>query len=111
MKKKPTLTTTSLSSAESSILEADIVLETLDNDVVSMEVFFKAWLHNSETDQENIHLLLTPQSLPPPSRAKDHPSTRPSNHSTQEVKAGEAGVQGHLQLHSKSKVNLGCKKS
>ncbi|XP_021047101.1 meiosis 1 arrest protein [Mus pahari] len=61
------------SSDESSILEADVVLETLDNDVVSMEVFFKAWLHNSETDQENIHLFLTPQSLPPSSRVKDHP--------------------------------------
>ncbi|GAB1290961.1 Meiosis 1 arrest protein [Apodemus speciosus] len=61
------------SNDESSILEADIVLETLDNDVVSMEVFFKAWLHNSETDQEDIHLLLTPQSLPPSPRAKDNP--------------------------------------
>ncbi|XP_028618251.1 meiosis 1 arrest protein [Grammomys surdaster] len=61
------------SNDESSILEADIVLETLDNDVVSMEVFFKAWLHNSETDRENIHLFLTPQSLSPSSRAKDNP--------------------------------------
>ncbi|XP_034368432.1 meiosis 1 arrest protein [Arvicanthis niloticus] len=60
------------SNDESSILEADIVLETLDNDVVSMEVFFKAWLHNSETDQENIHLFLTPQSLSP-SRAEANP--------------------------------------
>ncbi|XP_060239484.1 meiosis 1 arrest protein [Meriones unguiculatus] len=61
------------SNDESSILEADIVLQTLGNDVVSMEVFFKAWLHNSETDREHIHLFLTPQSLPPSSRAKDEP--------------------------------------
>ncbi|XP_031236749.1 meiosis 1 arrest protein isoform X1 [Mastomys coucha] len=61
------------SNDESSILEADIVLETLDNDVVSMEVFFKTWLQNTETDQENIHLFLTPESLPSSSRAKDNP--------------------------------------
>ncbi|XP_051010721.1 meiosis 1 arrest protein [Acomys russatus] len=62
-----------LSSDESSILEADIVLQSLENDIVSMEVFFKAWLHNSETDREHIHLFLTPQSCPPSSRAKDNP--------------------------------------
>ncbi|XP_075838149.1 meiosis 1 arrest protein [Microtus pennsylvanicus] len=61
------------SNDESALLEADIVLQTLDNDVVSMEVFFKAWLHNSETDREHIHLLLAPQSLPPSSTAKDNP--------------------------------------
>ncbi|XP_040594612.1 meiosis 1 arrest protein [Mesocricetus auratus] len=61
------------SNDESAILDADIVLQTLDNDVVSMEVFFKAWLHNSETDREHIHLLLTPQSLPPSPRAGDNP--------------------------------------
>nr|XP_015843328.2 meiosis 1 arrest protein isoform X1 [Peromyscus maniculatus bairdii] len=61
------------SSGESAILEADIVLQSLDNDVVSMEIFFKAWLHNSETDREHIHLLLAPQTLPPSSRARDNP--------------------------------------
>ncbi|KAL1768057.1 meiosis 1 arrest protein [Sigmodon hispidus] len=61
------------SSDENAILEADIALQTLDNDVVSMEVFFKAWLHNSETDREYIHLLLSPQSLTSSSRAGDNP--------------------------------------
>ncbi|XP_008822954.1 meiosis 1 arrest protein [Nannospalax galili] len=57
---------------ESSILGTDIDLQTVDNSVISMEIFFKAWLHNSETDQEYIHLLLPPQSFLPSSRAKDN---------------------------------------
>ncbi|CAH7134891.1 M1ap [Phodopus roborovskii] len=59
---------------ESATLETDLVLQILDNDVVTMEVFFKAWLHNSETDREHIHLLLASQSLPPSSRTGDNPT-------------------------------------
>nr|KAF6329028.1 meiosis 1 associated protein [Pipistrellus kuhlii] len=61
------------SNDESSFLGIDIDLQTIDNDVVSMEVFFKAWLHNSGTDQEHIHLLLPSQSFSNISRARDKP--------------------------------------
>ncbi|XP_070285654.1 meiosis 1 arrest protein isoform X1 [Myotis yumanensis] len=61
------------SNDESSFLGTDIDLQTIDNDVVSMEVFFKAWLHNSGTDQEHIHLLLPSQSFSNISRARDKP--------------------------------------
>ncbi|XP_006151262.1 meiosis 1 arrest protein [Tupaia chinensis] len=46
---------------ENSLLGTEIDLQSIDNDVVSMEIFFKAWLHNSGTDQEHIHLLLPSQ--------------------------------------------------
>ncbi|XP_040849575.1 meiosis 1 arrest protein isoform X1 [Ochotona curzoniae] len=58
---------------ESSILGTDIDLQTLDNDVVSMEVFFKAWLHSNGTDQEHVHLLLPSQCFSNISRARDTP--------------------------------------
>ncbi|KAF6321385.1 meiosis 1 associated protein [Rhinolophus ferrumequinum] len=61
------------SSDESSILGTDIDLQTIDNDIVSMESFFKAWLHNSGTDQEHIHLLLPSQSFSNISRGRDNP--------------------------------------
>ncbi|XP_069845169.1 meiosis 1 arrest protein [Dipodomys merriami] len=60
-------------SDENSILGTDIDLQTIDNDVVDMEIFFKAWLHNSETDQEHIHLLLPSQTFGNISRAGDNP--------------------------------------
>jgi hypothetical protein len=59
-------------------LGTDIDLQTIDNDVVSMEIFFKAWLQNSETDQEDIHLILPSQCFGNTSRANDNPSTQPS---------------------------------
>ncbi|KAL0619908.1 Meiosis 1 arrest protein [Plecturocebus cupreus] len=59
---------------ESSIPGTDIDLQTIDNDIVSMEIFFKAWLHNSGTDQEQIHLLLSSQCFSNISRARDNPS-------------------------------------
>lgn len=74
IKELNTFTILSLYSAESSFLGTDIDLQTIDNDVVSMEVFFKAWLHNSGTDQEHIHLLLPSQSFSNISRARDKPS-------------------------------------
>uniref|UniRef100_F7I0R3 Meiosis 1 associated protein n=1 Tax=Callithrix jacchus TaxID=9483 RepID=F7I0R3_CALJA len=58
---------------ESSIPGTDIDLQTVDNDIVSMEIFFKAWLHNSGTDQEQIHLLLSSQCFSNISRARDNP--------------------------------------
>nr|XP_045008523.1 meiosis 1 arrest protein isoform X5 [Jaculus jaculus] len=61
------------SNDESYILGTDIDLQTIDNDTVDMEMFFKGWLHNNETDQEHIHLLLPSKRLPPPSRARDIP--------------------------------------
>ncbi|KAM5227838.1 meiosis 1 arrest protein [Ctenodactylus gundi] len=57
---------------EISVLGTDIDLQTIDNDVVSMEIFFKAWLHNSGTDQEHIHLLLPSQCFSNISRGKDN---------------------------------------
>ncbi|XP_039096072.1 meiosis 1 arrest protein [Hyaena hyaena] len=59
------------SSDESSILGTDIDLQTIDNDVVSMEIFFKTWLHNSGTDQEHIHLILPSRCFSNISRARD----------------------------------------
>ncbi|XP_028372178.1 meiosis 1 arrest protein isoform X2 [Phyllostomus discolor] len=61
------------SSDESSFLGTDIDLQTVDNDVVSMEMLFKAWLHNSGTDREHVHLLLPSQSFNKISRATDNP--------------------------------------
>ncbi|XP_014648199.1 PREDICTED: meiosis 1 arrest protein [Ceratotherium simum simum] len=61
------------SNDESSILGTDIDLQTIDNDIVSMEIFFKAWLHNSGTDQEYIHLLLPSRAFSNISRARDNP--------------------------------------
>ncbi|KAM7079120.1 meiosis 1 arrest protein [Molossus nigricans] len=61
------------SNDESSFLGTDIDLQTIDNDVVSMEIFFKAWLHNSGTDQEHVHLLLSSQSFSNFSRVRNDP--------------------------------------
>ncbi|XP_032736604.1 meiosis 1 arrest protein isoform X1 [Lontra canadensis] len=60
-----------LGSDESSILGTDIDLQTIDNDVVSLEIFFKAWLHSSGTDQEHIHLLLPSRCFSGISKAGD----------------------------------------
>ncbi|XP_073098256.1 meiosis 1 arrest protein isoform X1 [Manis javanica] len=60
------------SNDESSTLGTDFDLQTIDNDIVSMEIFFKAWLHNSGTDQEYIHLLLPSRCLSNISRARDN---------------------------------------
>ncbi|XP_049712405.1 meiosis 1 arrest protein [Elephas maximus indicus] len=62
-----------LSNDESSSLGIDIDLQTIDNDTVSMEIFFKAWLHNSGTDQEHIHLLFPSGCFSNFSRARDNP--------------------------------------
>ncbi|KAB0359834.1 hypothetical protein FD754_003990, partial [Muntiacus muntjak] len=53
------------------ILATDIDLQTIDSDIVSMEIFFKAWLHNSGTDQEHVHLLLPSRSISNISRTRD----------------------------------------
>ncbi|KAB0380126.1 hypothetical protein FD755_007910, partial [Muntiacus reevesi] len=58
-------------SQESPILATDIDLQTIDSDIVSMEIFFKAWLHNSGTDQEHVHLLLPSRSISNISRTRD----------------------------------------
>ncbi|XP_044537108.1 meiosis 1 arrest protein [Gracilinanus agilis] len=47
-----------LGSDECSILGTDIDLQIIENDTVSIEIFFKAWLQDSGTDQEHLHLLL-----------------------------------------------------
>nr|XP_025040099.1 meiosis 1 arrest protein isoform X1 [Pelodiscus sinensis] len=47
-----------LSSDDSVILGMDIDLQTIGNDVVSMETFFKTWLQDRGTDREQLHLLL-----------------------------------------------------
>ncbi|XP_076990795.1 meiosis 1 arrest protein isoform X2 [Tamandua tetradactyla] len=60
------------SNNESFILGTDIDLQAIDNDVVSLEIFLKAWLQNSGTDREHIHLLLPSQSFSSFSRARDN---------------------------------------
>ncbi|XP_072897916.1 meiosis 1 arrest protein [Hemitrygon akajei] len=49
---------------ECSILGTDIDLQAIENDTVSLDSFFKSWLHNHETDKEHLHLLLTNTCLP-----------------------------------------------
>ncbi|XP_069779568.1 meiosis 1 arrest protein isoform X2 [Narcine bancroftii] len=44
-------------SDDCSILGTDIDLQTVGNDAVSLDSFFKSWLHNHETDKEHLHLL------------------------------------------------------
>ncbi|XP_074086101.1 meiosis 1 arrest protein [Macrotis lagotis] len=55
---------------ECSIMGANIDLQIIENDTVSMENFFKAWLQDSGTDQEHLHLLLPAQCFSSLSRAK-----------------------------------------
>ncbi|XP_048457098.1 meiosis 1 arrest protein [Rhincodon typus] len=43
---------------ECSILGTDIDLQTVENDTISLDSFFKSWLHNHGTDKEHLHLLL-----------------------------------------------------
>ncbi|XP_004691424.1 PREDICTED: meiosis 1 arrest protein [Condylura cristata] len=61
------------SNDESCILGTDIDLQTIDSDIVSMEIFFKAWLQNNGTDQEHIHLLLPSQCFDNITRTRDNP--------------------------------------
>ncbi|XP_051889180.1 meiosis 1 arrest protein [Pristis pectinata] len=51
-------------SDECSILGTDIDLQIIGNDTVSLDSFFKSWLHNHETDKEHLHLLLADMRLP-----------------------------------------------
>ncbi|XP_049640983.1 meiosis 1 arrest protein [Suncus etruscus] len=60
------------SNEESSILGTDIDLQTIDNDIISIEVFFKDWLHNNGTDQEHIHILLPSPCFSNISGARDN---------------------------------------
>ncbi|XP_029140990.1 meiosis 1 arrest protein [Protobothrops mucrosquamatus] len=49
----------SSSSGESTTtLNTEVDLHTVENDVVALEDFFKAWLHGHSPDQEHLHLLL-----------------------------------------------------
>ncbi|XP_014345520.2 meiosis 1 arrest protein [Latimeria chalumnae] len=43
---------------ENSILGTDIDLQTIENEVVCLENFFKAWLQDHGTDKEHLHLFL-----------------------------------------------------
>ncbi|XP_029451839.1 meiosis 1 arrest protein isoform X3 [Rhinatrema bivittatum] len=43
---------------EPSLPGTDIELQNIENNVVSIETFFKAWLHDHGTDKEHLHLLL-----------------------------------------------------
>ncbi|XP_072431841.1 meiosis 1 arrest protein [Chiloscyllium punctatum] len=49
---------------ECSILGTDIDLQTVENDAISLDSFFKSWLHNHGTDKEHLHLLLPAVCLP-----------------------------------------------
>ncbi|XP_003773528.1 meiosis 1 arrest protein [Sarcophilus harrisii] len=62
-----------LSPDECSILGTEIDLQIIENDTVSIESFFKAWLQNSGTDQEHLHLLLPSQRFSSFSSARSEP--------------------------------------
>ncbi|XP_068927884.1 meiosis 1 arrest protein [Petaurus breviceps papuanus] len=62
-----------LSTDECSILGTDIELQIIENDIVSIESFFKAWLQDSGTDREHLHLLLPPQCSSSFSSARSEP--------------------------------------
>ncbi|XP_060689173.1 meiosis 1 arrest protein [Hemiscyllium ocellatum] len=49
---------------ECSILGTDIDLQTVENDAISLDSFFKSWLHNHGTDKEHLHLLFPAVRLP-----------------------------------------------
>ncbi|MBN3307171.1 M1AP protein, partial [Amia calva] len=61
--------------AESLILGIDIDLHSVENDAVSLESFFKAWLHDHGADKEHLHLLLPPV---PPGGGRDSPTLKAS---------------------------------
>ncbi|XP_026532310.1 meiosis 1 arrest protein [Notechis scutatus] len=46
------------SGESTTILNTEVDLHTVENDVVALEDFFKAWLHDHAPDQEHLHLLL-----------------------------------------------------
>ncbi|XP_072475986.1 meiosis 1 arrest protein isoform X2 [Notamacropus eugenii] len=62
-----------LSTDECSVLGTDIELQIIENDTVSIESFFKAWLQDSGTDQEHLHLLLPSQCFSSVSSARSEP--------------------------------------
>ncbi|KAK6493399.1 meiosis 1 arrest protein [Huso huso] len=45
---------------ENAILGTDIDLQSVENNAVCLESFFKAWLHDHSSDKEHLHLLLPP---------------------------------------------------
>ncbi|XP_067877714.1 meiosis 1 arrest protein [Heterodontus francisci] len=57
-------------SDECSILGTDIDLQTVENDTISLDSFFKSWLHNHGTDKEHLHLLLPAVHLPSSARRR-----------------------------------------
>ncbi|XP_006881048.1 PREDICTED: meiosis 1 arrest protein [Elephantulus edwardii] len=62
-----------LAGDENCVLGTDIDLQTIDNDTISIEIFFKAWLHYAGTDQEHVHLLLPPRCSSGFLRATENP--------------------------------------
>ncbi|XP_053258302.1 meiosis 1 arrest protein [Podarcis raffonei] len=60
--------------AESTVtLGAVLDLQTVENDVVALETFFKGWFHDHSPDQEHLHLLLPAGALCPPAAAQSCP--------------------------------------
>ncbi|CAI5785038.1 Hypothetical predicted protein [Podarcis lilfordi] len=54
-------------------LGAVLDLQTVENDVVALETFFKGWFHDHSPDQEHLHLLLLAGALCPPTAAQSCP--------------------------------------
>nr|XP_028600557.1 meiosis 1 arrest protein [Podarcis muralis]XP_028600558.1 meiosis 1 arrest protein [Podarcis muralis]XP_028600559.1 meiosis 1 arrest protein [Podarcis muralis]XP_028600560.1 meiosis 1 arrest protein [Podarcis muralis]XP_028600561.1 meiosis 1 arrest protein [Podarcis muralis]XP_028600562.1 meiosis 1 arrest protein [Podarcis muralis]XP_028600563.1 meiosis 1 arrest protein [Podarcis muralis]XP_028600564.1 meiosis 1 arrest protein [Podarcis muralis]XP_028600565.1 meiosis 1 arrest protein [Po len=54
-------------------LGAVLDLQTVENDVVALETFFKGWFHDHSPDQEHLHLLLPAGALCPPAAAQSCP--------------------------------------
>ncbi|NWR64196.1 M1AP protein, partial [Bucorvus abyssinicus] len=46
------------SSNDIAILGMDIDVQTIEDNVISLEMLFKTWLHDSSTEREHLHLLL-----------------------------------------------------
>ncbi|XP_033015501.1 meiosis 1 arrest protein [Lacerta agilis] len=66
--------TPSSSGGESAVtLGAVLDLQTVENDVVALETFFKGWFHDRSTDQEHLHLLLPAGALSHPAVAQSCP--------------------------------------
>lgn len=44
--------------ADIAILGMDIDVQTIEDNVISLEMLFKTWLHDYSTEREHLHLLL-----------------------------------------------------
>ncbi|NXC49161.1 M1AP protein, partial [Penelope pileata] len=60
---EPCMPAEELSSSDIAILGMDIELQTVGDNVISLEMLFKTWLHDCSSEREHLHLLLPSGSL------------------------------------------------